>query len=506
MSTLESSSRWMERLSDWANPILVKETRQALKSRQFVVTFMLLLAASWLLSLFIMLMAGAQIEFGSVGTQFFQMYFYVLSFAVLVLIPFGCYRSLLAEREQTTFELLSITSLSPRQVIWGKLLSAGLQMFIFYSAIAPFIAFTSLLQGFEFAQVTFLLVAAMLASLSACMAALMISAMVRAGVWQAIVSLTVLGGLLFLFSMVIPMTVEMDYWFDVTLPDFWWVIGLVLLADAMYFLLFQQIATSQLTFEADNRSSGIRLVCAAQFLLLWAGALGYAFWSAGTASSLMGETIMVCTVLSGLHWSVVGLFIATEDGFLSRRIRRNLPRSVLFRLLLSPLLPGGSRGFLFLLLNVGVLVIGGGWLATAYVPADPQIVPLILCMGCYLLVYLGIGSALGRWCGALSSDIRPGHVRVLTLILFAIGCIGPYVPMVFGATYDRAYHPVMITNPLVTLLHVGDERSHSPVIVPALSAAAGLIVLVNLPAVWRGVKEVVFADVSPGSAATSPPA
>jgi ABC-type Na+ efflux pump permease subunit len=59
---------------------------------------------------------------------------------VLVLIPFGCYRSLLAEREQTTFELLSITSLSPRQVIWGKLLSAGLQMFIFYSAIAPFVA------------------------------------------------------------------------------------------------------------------------------------------------------------------------------------------------------------------------------------------------------------------------------------------------------------------------------------------------------------------------------
>src|SRR5262245_59178078 len=116
MSTLEASSRWMERLSDWANPILVKETRQALTSRQFVVTFMLLLAASWLLSLFIMLMAGAQIEFGSVGTQFFQMYFYVLAFAVLVLIPFGCYRSLLAEREQTTFELLSITSLSPRQV------------------------------------------------------------------------------------------------------------------------------------------------------------------------------------------------------------------------------------------------------------------------------------------------------------------------------------------------------------------------------------------------------
>ena len=106
-------------MSDWANPILVKETRQALKSRQFVLTFMLLLAASWLMSLFGMLLGGASIEFGSVGTEFFLWYFNILALAVLVIVPFGCYRSLLAEREQTTFELLSITALSPRQVIWG---------------------------------------------------------------------------------------------------------------------------------------------------------------------------------------------------------------------------------------------------------------------------------------------------------------------------------------------------------------------------------------------------
>lgn len=496
MSTLEAPSRWMERLSDWANPILVKETRQALKSRQFVVTFMLLLAASWLLSLFGMLLGGADIEFGSVGTRFFQMYFYVLAFAVLVIIPFGCYRSLLAEREQTTFELLSITSLSPRQVIWGKLLSAGLQLFIFYSAIAPFIAFTSLLQGFEIAQVSFLLVAAMLASLEACMAALMVSAMVRAGVWQAIVSLLVLGGLLLLFLMAIPMTEEMQLWFEVSSPEFWWSTADLVLMAGMFFLLFQQIATSQLTFEADNRSTGIRLVCTAQFVLFWVSMLVTVYWlGPAAAPPTLAPAITACAVVSGLYWAVAGLFFVTEDGFLSRRIRRNLPRNALWRLFLVPLLPGGSRGFLFLLINMGLMLAVGTWLSWKYAPSEPQVATFVLCLVCYLVIYLGLACALGRWCAGLSGDIRPGHVRVLTLILFAVGCIGPFVPLVFGATFARAYHPVMITNPLVTLLHVADTQGYSPVIVPVLSAAAGLAVLANLLAVHRGVREVVTADV-----------
>ena len=47
------SPSWLDRIDEWAtragdaiNPILVKETRQALKSRQFVATFGLLLFAS----------------------------------------------------------------------------------------------------------------------------------------------------------------------------------------------------------------------------------------------------------------------------------------------------------------------------------------------------------------------------------------------------------------------------------------------------------------------------
>ena len=48
----------IDRASDWLNPILVKETRQALKSRQFVATFMLVLVSGWLISVFGVVVVG----------------------------------------------------------------------------------------------------------------------------------------------------------------------------------------------------------------------------------------------------------------------------------------------------------------------------------------------------------------------------------------------------------------------------------------------------------------
>jgi hypothetical protein len=491
----------MEALSDWTNPILVKETRQALKSRQFVVTFMLLLAASWLISLFGLLLAGADIEYGAIGTRFFSFYFMVLAFAVVVVVPFGAYRSLLLEREQTTYELLSITTLSPRQVIWGKLLSAGLQVFIFYSAIAPFIAFTSLMQGFDIIQVAFMLVFALLVSLIVSMAALMISAMARHKLWQVLTSLGVLGGLFLAFGMVASLMGDLTFRGGALGErDFWWGMGIALVAAISYFFLFQQIATVHLTFESDNQATGVRLVLSAQSLLLWVGLVALAYLS-GTffSTSNLDEGILVCAVLSALHWGAVGLFVATEDEYLSRRIRRNLPRNHLLRVLMAPLLPGGSRGFLYLVLNVAAFAAAGCWLAKEYAPAQPQLGSFVLGCACYVLIYVGVGCAVGRWAGALSHDIRPGHVRVLTLILLAIGCIGPYLPYLFGVTYRSSYSPVMISNPLPTLDQLGDGRAYHSTILTVLLIAAGVAVLINVPAMRRGLAEVVFADVKGGA-------
>src|SRR3954471_8656788 len=126
-------SRWakiealLDRLGDRLNPILVKEARQAMKSRQFVVTFSLLLLCGWLWTALFVLTGLPAIYYAPVGPGILAGYYAVLSVPLLIVVPYAACRSLAGEWEDGTFELLSITTLSARQIIAGKLASAVLQ-------------------------------------------------------------------------------------------------------------------------------------------------------------------------------------------------------------------------------------------------------------------------------------------------------------------------------------------------------------------------------------------
>ena len=506
MSTVEKTARWMEWASDWLNPILVKETRQALKSRQFVATFLLLLVASWFFSVFGLLLAGDAVEYGSAGQQFFMVFYVVLAIATLIIVPSGAFRSLQAERDQNTFELLSITALSPRQIVWGKLLSAFVQVLLYYSAISPFIAFTSLLQGFDLAHVAFVLVISMLASLVLSMTALMLSSLVRGSQGQALMSLAAFAGLVFGFFSLNAFI--LSAYFGMGSGEFWWGIASLLLVGTSYFALFEQITTSRLTFESGNRTTGIRLVCVIQFWLLWLTVFLYCWWESQTPPS---NLILGLTGISIAHWSIVGLYAVTERNTLSRRIRRELPRTKLARLVWTPLLPGGSRGLLLLLLQLGALwlmAVGAltFWRTSGTTPAPLEFVTdlvtfsrsawtrdvrTVTAMCSYPLFYLGIAAALARWGRSVSKEINHVHIRVFALLIFAAGVIGPYlVKMIFLRRWDYA-SKLDITNPFETVSTIRGGASGTLAIVVAATLA---IVLLNVQALVRGAEEIVCDD------------
>jgi ABC-type transport system involved in multi-copper enzyme maturation permease subunit len=127
----------LDRLGDRLNPILVKEARQAMKSRQFVVTFSLLLLFGWIYTLGFIAFTMPGIYFAPLGSPMLIGYYLILTIPLLIVVPYAAFRSLASEREDGTFELLSITALSARQIVTGKLGSAVLQMMVYYSALAP---------------------------------------------------------------------------------------------------------------------------------------------------------------------------------------------------------------------------------------------------------------------------------------------------------------------------------------------------------------------------------
>lgn len=500
VSTLVRANAWLEDLSDRLNPILVKETRQALKSRQFIVTFLLMLIASWLISVFGTLAAGDSLEFGSAGRGLFTSYFVVLALAIFVVVPYSAYRGLLNERDQTTLELLNITSLSPRQLIWGKLWSAMAQVFIFYSAIAPFIAFTSMLQGFDVALVAFSLAFAVLVTLCLTMFTLMLAAIPQNKHLQGLMTGVVFLGLLFVISMIfsaVPMMLMETISFDEV--EFWVVIASFVVAGLSFFFLFTQIATAHLTFDADNRSTGIRVACTAQFVLYWS-MLAFAQYMLGRTILSSSGDIALTAMWCLLYMGTCGFFAATEADFVSRRVRRGIPKNRSLRLLAVPFLPGGHRGFLYLLVHLALMpVMLEALFPGSFAPGKWEgwwTITFIL----YVLAYVGLGAAFGRALRRLSAEVRPMHVRVIIFIMFAMGTIVPYLPLLFGTReYEWMYRLLRVMNPIVMLgvmtqWNYTYDFATSEVI--ALGAAAGMGLLLNVRPMCAGFVEVIRQPVS----------
>lgn len=461
---------WHDRLSDWFNAILIRESRQALKSKQFVATFMLLLAIAWVVSVFGLLNSGSALEFGSVGRDFFYYFYCALAFAALVLIPFGAFRSLQAERDLNTYDLLSITALKPRQIVWGKLLSIGLQLFLFYSAITPFMAFASLLQGFNTGTAIIVLVGTMLYSFLLAMAALMLSSFARQKALQGLFGAGMLIGLVSNFFWIV-FGIGVALRFDaiaIASPDFWWGAGIVVTAFVAYFILFQQIAVAQLTFETDNRSTGIRVITTIQFWLLWAIVGIYCF---ARQTAPPDYVRIALAVVSALHLAVAGLVFSTEGDFLTRRVQREIPRNRLWRYLKAPYLPGGARGLLLAVFHLvalwwimvacqsfEVLRPAGMSLGEYYASLTdlqspvwnrPLRVTTVLCA--YTIIYLSIATLLGRIGRRVSNEVKPAHIRVIIILLVTAGIIFPLILRAAEAIKETRYTVFDITSPPVTV-------------------------------------------------------
>jgi hypothetical protein len=489
----------IERGSDWLNPILVKETRQSLKSRQFVATFMLMLVASWLISVFGILLSGAGAEYRTLGGTFFFAYYVVLAVAVFIVVPFGAFRSLLSERDLHTWEVLSITTLKPRQIVWGKLLSSLVQIFIYYSAITPFMAFAVLLKGVDVPTIAFILVASLFWSLALSMIGLTISTFGSQRYWQVFLTLAMLGGLLLSLFFSLSLVGQGMLYFEFDSPEFWWGTAVVASLLGAYCVLLLQVAIGQLTFDADNRTTSVRLAAAGVFWLAVAWAFAatslHGLWGIPTASTTdISDFLVGFTIAAAIHWFVIGLFTVTEIDVLSRRVRRNVGRFGPFRVFLAPLVPGGARGYLYMLFHLAALfafVVGLLWLNPSSANTERAVYFTAALVG-YLVIYLGLGSAVGGLARRVSGDFRPAHARVMTVLILALGSILPYVLYLFeGFRAGQDQSPQFwITDPFSTLYRLLTGHADSNLLLLLIGVGATITLAINLRGLVSGITDV----------------
>ncbi|HEY2147157.1 MAG TPA: hypothetical protein VGH32_04425, partial [Pirellulales bacterium] len=340
---------WLERVVDRFNPILVKECRQALKSRQFTITFALVLILCWIWSIYGVITIGPGVQFstGTAGVRMFAGYFVILALPLLVVVPFFAFRSLADERDDRTFELLSITALGPRQIIAGKLGSAAVQMLVYLSAIMPCLAFTYLLRGIEAPTILIVLCYMFFASLGLSMIAILAATMAQERHWQTLWSAIMAIGLAGLFFAVVINGVQSLGRERINFqdPTFWHVNVVIALAYVSYFALAFLAAAARLTFPSENRSTPLRVVMFAQQLILTFCVVWVATTELTSTRPLASTVISASAALfipACVHWYFMGIIMNGERPQLSNRAKRRLPQSFLGRAVLTWFNPGSG--------------------------------------------------------------------------------------------------------------------------------------------------------------------
>lgn len=145
-STKES---FAARFSDWLNPIVVKELRQAVQSR-FVVAALLVLLAIQIVAVGIYLItAGDPTSNFDAGRQVFMILFGIMLGVSMLFVPLYTGVRLLSERSETNLDLLFVTTIKPRSIIGGKLMAAVTLTILIFSACLPFLTFTYFLRGID---------------------------------------------------------------------------------------------------------------------------------------------------------------------------------------------------------------------------------------------------------------------------------------------------------------------------------------------------------------------
>ncbi len=392
---VEGETAWDKRLiacSDWINPILVKETRQALKSRQFSWTLLLLTIVVLGWSILAIVGMIPSIYYNSNGAGMLSGYVIILIVPALIVIPQSAFRSMASELEDGTFETLSLSTLSPRHILVGKLSVAALQLVVYLSVIAPCIALTYLLRGVTLEVIAMTIMVITSCSLALSVIAISVAAFSQTRMQQVFFSIVLLAG-----------QVICAFWTGGVLIavvstggyglEGWIAFGVFLLAVVLYGWLILRCGACAIGVSSDNRSTPIRIPLLVIGLVI-STLSGFMIASYGTAFA-MQQMIAVAVNFIFVHWGIAGSIMMGERGTIPARARRSLPSSLLGRVFLTWLNPGAGPGYIFILLSF----VGSAFtLAIApWVLLQPNqrniqfsLLIYLAAMTCYLALYLGL--------------------------------------------------------------------------------------------------------------------
>lgn len=482
------------------NPIVIKEIRQSLKSRQFTISFGLTLIAAIGWTVLAVALMVPRLYYIPGGLPLLVGFFCILALPLLVIIPFTAFRSLTAETEDGTFELLRISALSSTQIIYGKMASAAVQILLYLSAIAPCIVLTYLLRGVGLATILLFLGGTVLVSLIETAAALAVasvstSRLVQNGVTVLFLIVLLIAGFAWMTTVVAGLS-EGAGEIENEIGAFALAIFGTLTALVWLIALLLRSAAAAIDFASENSSTPVRL----RLLGLVAICL---FWLCLAVVAFEDLTaLFICTVFLFCIFAVIGGLVTGERGVISPRTRRSLPSTFVGRVFMTWLYPGAGLGYMF------IVSVFAAWCVTVSAmelyyqssfrsgPDDFATTTVSYALLCYLIVYLGANRLMML---AVPRNTQSRMVVSITLlvVLALLAHLLPLLAVYYANDYrDPVYglHQTMNAFWTIGVIADGNFLSQNTSVLVALTLFAVCVFGLNLALVTRDVMLVRVLD------------
>lgn len=505
-SWLSKLDAWSGRIADQLNPILIKETRQSLKSRQFVYTFFALLVAA-----FAWTVAGSFSRMPQIYTTpsapiLMLGYFAVLAIPMLLVVPLAAYRSLEVEIDDGTLELLSISTLSPWQIILGKLASSLLQILLYFVVLLPCMAYAYTLRGVDLLEMTLVAASLLASAVMLTVIAIFFAPMSHSRTGR---TLTLLLTVVMLFAAVAGVSVAITLLIRNGNPlrdkELFFVIASVVSIGGTLGHLLLTCAAAQLTPESENRSTRLRWsVLGLSTALIFSTALATTnlnYYVRGQGVVIPQQSTLYFLIISTWAlWTFAGAMFVSESANLTPRIRRELPRSIVSRTLNTWFTPGHTTGFIFVCINVAGLFIwfshGLRWLSGQTLePTHFTIIQkdfdVINSLSVVFASYLIITLILVRWLMIAIRRKQNPRIEVGMAALLAITILMVLIPYSVGSQLNNFqpfdYSEWQMTNWFWTLswIYQGNDPGHTPLMVETIASLGLLLTLVANSKVTR---------------------
>ncbi|MEE9404857.1 MAG: hypothetical protein V3V20_08185 [Algisphaera sp.] len=474
ISTLGRATAWLD---DRINPIMVKELRQAVKSR-FVVSVLLFMLIVLVITLLLFVINSPHLGTASNddGGDLFMIFQATLLGLCMLFVPLYVGARLAAERSSDTSDLLYVTTIRPSSIVWGKLVTGMAIAGLFFAVCVPFMVVTYLLRGIDPPTILFVLAIDLGVVLSSAMLAIFIGALPVGWPVKVLLGFIMAGASFMTYigisSVLMWEILTTGIGSSIADPEFWWsALGMGTFWLSLIGLFFF-LAVAMISPATSNRALPLRLY----ITVAWVISLGV-FVEVSRRVSPGGGEPMTAWAMGWAYVLLPAMVLATsERDVLGPRIKRAIPRNGLLRMPAFLLYSGAGAGLLWatglFALTLVAAQLSGAWLEGSSLPFGHagdyhawrffSLIKLGV-TGLFVLGYALLGVLLRR----MFFRGRPKLETSTAAVVLAIMAVAIVVPVIIAYLmsprhWDQNEELWLILSPFGPLAHRGLGGSFSP--------------------------------------------